>query len=551
MAAYYNEIDKGASEWLRELIKGGHIAPGDVDERDIRDVAPADLLGYAQCHFFAGIGGWSLALRNAGWADDTPVWTGSCPCQPFSAAGRRGGLADERHLWPHWHHLVDVCRPPVVFGEQVASKDGLGWLDLVSADLEASGYAVAAADLCVAGVGGPHIRQRLWFVGMGHPGWAAGERNPRSLPAAQEREHGARIEVDGHYPERPEHAGASVPHRTADASVARSLSGSHGGIHRAEEGSGSRNGEPERLGSTCGLADLHGDRRIEAGRSQPEAGCNGSFGDRAIGGLGNGISAGLEGFGGHGDGSREPGRIVSGAPRSASEASPVGEGRPGPTNGFWRDADWLFCRDGKWRPVEARPQPLADGLPPSLGRVRDPRATRTEEAVTAHAKTTQARPEEVLRNLCEALSAEAEHERQAGGYGDVSSPALLLSFVCQLAAQGWGLAQDLPLSRPQEPSGGMRMLWDAQAASGTSRQRGLGGQQSEQFADLVHLLSPLLARDAQEAWGEAFLAYAEIGFPLGKGSPARVARLRGYGNAISPVPAEAFIRAAQEAMSAL
>jgi DNA (cytosine-5)-methyltransferase 1 len=551
MAAYYNEIDKGASEWLRELIKGGHIAPGDVDERDIRDVAPADLLGYAQCHFFAGIGGWSLALRNAGWADDTPVWTGSCPCQPFSAAGRRGGLADERHLWPHWHHLVDVCRPPVVFGEQVASKDGLGWLDLVSADLEASGYAVAAADLCVAGVGGPHIRQRLWFVGMGHPGWAAGERNPRSLPAAQEREHGARIEVDGHYPERPEHAGASVPHRMADASVARSLSGSHGGIHRAEEGSGSRNGEPERLGSTCGLADLHGDRRIEAGRSQPEAGCNGSFGDRAIGGLGNGISAGLEGFGGHGDGSREPGRIVSGAPRSASEASPVGEGRPGPTNGFWRDADWLFCRDGKWRPVEARPQPLADGLPPSLGRVRDPRATRTEEAVTAHAKTTQARPEEVLRNLCEALSAEAEHERQAGGYGDVSSPALLLSFVCQLAAQGWGLAQDLPLSRPQEPSGGMRMLWDAQAASGTSRQRGLGGQQSEQFADLVHLLSPLLARDAQEAWGEAFLAYAEIGFPLGKGSPARVARLRGYGNAISPVPAEAFIRAAQEAMSAL
>jgi DNA (cytosine-5)-methyltransferase 1 len=530
MAAYYNEIDKGASEWLRELIKGGHIAPGDVDERDIRDVAPADLLGYAQCHFFAGIGGWSLALRNAGWADDTPVWTGSCPCQPFSAAGRRGGLADERHLWPHWHHLVDVCRPPVVFGEQVASKDGLGWLDLVSADLEASGYAVAAADLCVAGVGGPHIRQRLWFVGMGHPGWIAGERNTGSVSAPQKGEHGARVSVDGCDPLRPEHAGASVSLRLADAD------GRNASAERQQRG------WEHRLlaegGRSGGLADRD-DTGLE-GRGQPE---RGRAVERAA--WQGGLAGGLEHAASNGRGERRA------EPSRGCASSGCSDGRPGPANGFWRDADWLFCRDGKWRPVEARPQPLADGLPPSLGRVRDPRATRTEEAVTAHAKTTQARPEEVLRNLCEALSAEAEHERQAGGYGDVSSPALLLSFVCQLAAQGWGLAQDLPLSRPQEPSGGMRMLWDAQAASGTSRQRGLGGQQSEQFADLVHLLSPLLARDAQEAWGEAFLAYAEIGFPLGKGSPARVARLRGYGNAISPVPAEAFIRAAQEAMSAL
>ena len=166
-AVYYNDNDPNAAAWLRELMAAGLIPEGDVDERSIEDVRPDELVGYTQCHFFAGIGGWPYALRLAGWPDDWPVWTGSCPCQPYSQAGARGGDDDPRALWWAWRWLIDQCRPPVVFGEQVASADGRRWLAGVRSDLESMGYAVGAADLPAAGVGAPHIRQRLWWVADG------------------------------------------------------------------------------------------------------------------------------------------------------------------------------------------------------------------------------------------------------------------------------------------------------------------------------------------------------------------------------------------------
>lgn len=164
MAAYYNEIDKRAAEWLRELIKDGLIAQGDVDERSVIDVNYKDLKGYTQHHFFAGIGGWSHALRIAGWPDNKPVWTASLPCQPFSIAGKGLGKNDERHLLPHFLELVAQCKPDVIFGEQVERAIGHGWLDDLQTTMEAENYAVGHCILGAHSVCAAHIRQRLYWV---------------------------------------------------------------------------------------------------------------------------------------------------------------------------------------------------------------------------------------------------------------------------------------------------------------------------------------------------------------------------------------------------
>ena len=267
MTAYYNEFDPKAAAWLRELIKRGLIADGVVDERSILDVVADDLLGFTQCHFFAGIGGWSYALRLAGWQDDWQVWTGSPPCQPFSAAGQQKGQADDRHLAPHFAALVAAGRPPILFGEQVASSAVFGkvakragggageppewaWIDDLSDRLEAAHYAVGAADIPAAGVGAPHIRQRTFFGAV----------------------------------------------RLADTGGEGSQG--RGGADRSELG---QDRHPAARSAAGGMADA---------------------------------------------------------------------GRPSADHGGWTDADWLFCRDGKWRPVEPGTFPLAHGIPARVGRLR-------------------------------------------------------------------------------------------------------------------------------------------------------------------------------------
>lgn len=304
---FYNEHDPKAAAWLRELIRHEHIPAGIVDERTIEDICPSELAGFTQCHFFAGIGGWSLALKLAGWPDDRPVWTGSCPCQPFSTAGKGGGFADERHLWPAFHHLISQCQPPVVFGEQVASKDGLAWLDLVRADCEASGYAVGAVDLCAASVGAPHIRQRLWWVA---------DRNDKGLEGR-----GGVLERAVECVAWPLGVAGRLAHSTSREE------------HQEQRGPAEvEGGRSADVSGGCGVVDGLADTNRQT--------CSG----RGV------------------QGSRESVGASSGATCERS-AGLCEDSRPSPLHGFWRDADWLLCRDGKWRPVKSAVLGMVDGIP--------------------------------------------------------------------------------------------------------------------------------------------------------------------------------------------
>ena len=307
MTAYYNEIDPYAAQWLRNLIDAGEIAHGYVDERSIEDVTPGDLRGFTQHHFFAGIGVWSHSLRLAGWPDDKPVWTGSCPCQPFSAAGKGDGFDDERHLWPAFFHLISERRPQHVFGEQVAAGNANAWFDLVQADLEGMGYAFGLVPFTSAGIGAPHIRERAYWVANAISKYesAAGDETGsatclRSSP------------FDG----------------VADACCERF--NRIDSLLQREELRRNTESLPEAtgIGSACGVGDAN-NSRLERH-------------------LGNDRATGWEG-----------------ATGSVAETSL--HSRPLEVNGFWRDADWLFCRDGQWRPVESGTFPLVARFAKSLG----------------------------------------------------------------------------------------------------------------------------------------------------------------------------------------
>jgi DNA (cytosine-5)-methyltransferase 1 len=162
--AFYNEIEPYLCAWLNNQIAAGLIPPGRIDGRDIRDLDADDLEDAKQVHLFAGVGGWAYAARLAGWPDDLELWSASCPCQPFSVAGKRAGTDDPRHLWPDVFRLVRARRPAVLVGEQVAAAVGQHWLDRVFSDLESLGYACRAIVVPACAVNAPHRRDRLWFV---------------------------------------------------------------------------------------------------------------------------------------------------------------------------------------------------------------------------------------------------------------------------------------------------------------------------------------------------------------------------------------------------
>ena len=304
---WYNDNDPFVAQWLRNLIAAGHLLEGVVDERPIQQIREEDLEAEPQAHFFAGIGGWALALRLAGWPENRGVWTGSCPCQPFSVAGKREGLSDERHLWPEWFRLIKKCRPPTIFGEQVASKDGYSWFDIVQADLEGLGYACGMVVSPAAGYGAPHIRHRIYFVAD-----TKGRRVGLGLQGEREAQ-----------PTGPGTTGLMADADGWDASTE--------GIQRGRE----HRQRPQDSGTTGRLANTSRQRRQQNPR--------GAFGYEETDGR-----------------TRRDG----GQPNSDYEPSSYG------THGFWADADWLLCTDGKARPTQPGLFPLAHGVPSRVGRLR-------------------------------------------------------------------------------------------------------------------------------------------------------------------------------------
>jgi DNA (cytosine-5)-methyltransferase 1 len=520
LRAYYNEIDPFAAAQLRELMHAGWITKGDVDERSIEDVVPNDLNGYDRIHFFAGFGVWDYCLNQVLWGKSR-VWTGSCPCQPFSAAGKGAGFTDERHLWPAFFHLIDQCRPLTVFGEQVASKHGLAWFDLVQADMEGAGYACGAVDSCAAGFGAPHIRQRLYWVAYTKSGrW--GKKQPN-----------------------PEGQGGFVD-----------------------------NGAHDRLDNTIGtrLERLawDGDKtnvRQKPSGSTPTSGTSCRLGDS----ISHGFGAGRDHNGEHDRG--QLGAVCNAGFKSTT----------GPTNGFWRDADWLFCRDGKWRTVVATHVTLADG--PSSGMVR-----------MCHESAIKKKEEISNERLCalrQGTGSETFFQWSSGVSIHVGAPEVLQQNMYGTTHE----ERDMFQSEPQQDEGGqdggecLRDMWNDERSASSSCGQKSAKQCAIELEDVVSLLPCSLSlaklygdwrteeslRLLQQAIYEAgALLYpsqpiqkvwaslseeeknsVRMGFdasrwkklvssPLECGATNRVGRLRGYGNAIVAPQAEEFIRAYME-----
>jgi DNA (cytosine-5)-methyltransferase 1 len=333
MTAYYNEFDPKAAAWLRQLIKNGDIADGTVDERSIIEVEADDLKGFTQHHFFAGVGVWSYALRNAGWPDDRPVATASLPCQPFSAAGNQKGKEDERHLLPHFLELVGQCNFHTIFGEQVETAIKHGWLDDLYAEMENQDYTVGSAIIGAHSVNKPHIRKRIYWVAQCRVGNTDNERlqehrEPGELHIREsDRQNQERLNLNTGFSDRM----ANTNGEQCEQGL-QPLPGGQAERHRS-------NSEHSRMAESNefdrGAEQEPGQQaRGERWESSGNCGINGP-GSR----VGNSDSNGRK--------ERCETPQTTGHRDSIDSASGI---------------DWLYCRDQKYRPIKSGIKPLVDGI---------------------------------------------------------------------------------------------------------------------------------------------------------------------------------------------
>lgn len=482
--AYYNEIDEFQVEGLRARIKAGLIPPGEVDTRSIEDVSADDLRPFRQCHFFAGIAGWSEALRLAGWDDEREVWTGSCPCQPFSVAGKGLGSDDERHLWPAFYRLIAERRPATVFGEQVASALGREWLSGVRLDLEAAGYACGASNLPAAGLSAPHRRERLWWVGQADP--HASKRGFGEQRLHQEDRGRGWAPTVG---ERPHGVGlADADERGCESERVAEPRGVEGSPGRLADGR-----SPVReLGDAARMADSES---LGSGRRpDDEDGGRGELtpADRSPGGVAQGDASCL----GRGEGWAEHGlRSGRNAPAGNGGADDIGGVAQGDTPSNGRDIECGDHREsgGAW--IELEREPPNDGS----GRLTSP------------VGVAQGNPER------------AGLEGHAG-HGD------------NWRGPGWEHPDpDRPVA-----SSGDRGFW-----SGAEWRTGADGKTRRVepgLALLAHGLPPGMGKLSPDVKRLAEMAGLD-GASLRRAKRHRIGAVAGYGNAIVPQVAAAFIKA--------
>ena len=116
------------------------------------------------------------------------IITGGYPCQPFSAAGKRLGTEDPRHLWPYILDHIKAIRPVRCMFENVEGHISLGLREVIS-DLEGAGYDATWGIFSAAEVGAPHQRKRVYILGS--------DTNCRDGSAQQERKYKRPKELDG------------------------------------------------------------------------------------------------------------------------------------------------------------------------------------------------------------------------------------------------------------------------------------------------------------------------------------------------------------------
>ncbi|WP_084922276.1 DNA cytosine methyltransferase [Prescottella equi] len=224
-------------------------------------------------------------VTEVDWTTVPPVdiLTGGYPCQPFSAAGKRKGTDDERHLWPYVREAIRVLRPRYAVLENVAGHRSLGF-DRVLGDLAEDGMHVRWTSLRASDIGAPHHRERLFIlVAPADSDDRERDRDERETRRQQvEREATARRgpRLPAHpgddgcegCPERDRHSSAGIAASRRDDADRRGDRASDTGRSTVRQQPGGASTEEAGSGAGDGSVDHRGERSTRVGRESPGGG---------------------------------------------------------------------------------------------------------------------------------------------------------------------------------------------------------------------------------------------------------------------------------------